>query len=151
MVDYDVFCVPCKSLIRAQNTRRYANIAYLNCFSSFPPILFYHEAIFNLETLQDNDWRYHLSCQSEFANRCPWEELDGRAWCWLLIDQPKFANQCPWDKLCGDGWSYLLRFQPQFADKCDWEKLKDLDGELWDELLSDQPQFADKRPSEQTK
>ena len=91
------------------------------------------------------DWCRLLQLRPDFADRCPWVELDGWDWSNLLQVQRQFTDKCDWKKLDGSNWSYLLRFQPQFADKCNWEKLKQLDNELWDELLDAQPQFADKR------
>ena len=90
-------------------------------------------------------WIEILSIFPQFADKCPWNKLNGRNWADLLAKQPQFADKCPWVKLDGGNWANLLREQPQFADKCPWEKL---DGRNWANLLREQPQFADKCPWE---
>ena len=113
--------------------------------------------------------RTQIEKHPQFADRCPWEELEGvdlakllgkypqfvdrcpgdmledrldiKDWVDLLVAQPQFAERCPWDGFDGENWSNLLGTQPQFADRCPWEKL---DGWNWTGLLVGQPQFADK-------
>ncbi|MBP5544029.1 MAG: hypothetical protein ILM98_08135 [Kiritimatiellae bacterium] len=70
-------------------------------------------------------------------------ETEGEAWSELLVEKPEFADRCPWETLDGGDWSKLLRARPQFSDKCDWEKL---DGKDWSLLLKKRPQFARFKP-----
>ena len=68
--------------------------------------------------------------------------LGGRCWSWLLAEQPlRFADKCPWEVLDGDAWADLLICQPQFADKCPLDKL---DGVDWVYLICEQPQFIER-------
>ena len=111
--------------------------------------LYEHERIrTHLPAVFDQDrefWTKLLSVQPQFADRCPWEILDGDDWMQLLSAQPQFADRCPWEKFDGGGWTVLLSERPQFADRCPWEKL---DGRNWAKLLCGQPQFADRCPWE---
>jgi len=74
----------------------------------------------------------------QFAEHCPWDEMNGDNWMYLLSEQPQYAEKCDWSKLKGENWAILLSWQPQFADKCDWKKLK---SNHWAILLYFQPQF----------
>lgn len=55
------------------------------------------------------EWAAILSCQPDFAPRCPFAKLDHEAWTELLLTQrDKFAAQCPWKTLTPDDWRALL-------------------------------------------
>ena len=88
-------------------------------------------------------WSNLVAARPEFADRCPWEKLDGGNWSLILRYRPQFADKCPWNQLNGFNWSELLALQPHFADKCDWSKLSWAD---WERLLKKQPQFANRKP-----
>ena len=52
---------------------------------------------FELSKLTPQDWETIVS-------RCS----HGYNWCDLLKLKPEFADRCPWDKLNGNDWRYLL-------------------------------------------
>lgn len=111
--------------------------------------------------------RYWCLCRGyiQFAEDCPWEELDGWDWYLLLSKQPQLSEYCDWNKLnkynwvslisasekpqflvrCpleiidGQGWAMILAKQPQLAEYCSWEKLSE---NQWRYLLLRQPQLA---------
>ena len=41
------------------------------------------------------DWSKLLQLKPEYADKCPWEKLDGTEWRWLLEKQPQFADKRP--------------------------------------------------------
>ena len=97
------------------------------------------------EKLNGFHWARLLGTQPQFVDRCPWEKLNGLHWARLLGTQPQFADRCPWEKLSAFCWVRLLGSQPQFAEHCPFDKLN---GYYWARLLAEQPQFADRCPWE---
>lgn len=122
----------------------------------------------HFENFTGHDWAILLTIRPQFADCCPWAELDGVDWADLLEKQPQFADRCsldglgdldlinllgrhpqfaercPWkrwnEEWNGGDWTMLLIVAPQFAKCCLWEKL---DGANWALLLSVRPEFAD--------
>ena len=94
------------------------------------------------------DWCRLLQLRPDFADRCPWEKLDGNNWCVLLRDQPQFGVHFPSKKLRANYLDLraLLEKQPQFAGKFDWGELHSRDiarllAEDWKTILDNHPFF----------
>ena len=91
-------------------------------------------------------WALRVAAFPErFADRCPWEKLNGENWTQILSFQPQFIDRCDWSCLTPSQQAKLLTAQPQFADKCDFSKF---DGRNWAALLSERPEFAEQCPFE---
>ena len=96
--------------------------------------------------LTPSGWELRVAAFPErFADRCPWDKLNGENWTQILSFQPQFIDRCDWSKLTPSQQASLLTAQPQFADKCDFSKF---DGKNWAALLSARPEFAAQCPFE---
>ena len=82
-----------------------------------------------------------LSFQPQFADKCNFSTFDGSNWADLLSKRPEFAEKCPFEIFDGNNWETLLSNQPEFAERCDWEKLT---GQNWSMLLHLYPEWAEK-------
>ena len=90
------------------------------------------------------EWALRVAAFPEkFADRCPWDKLNGENWTQILSFQPQFIDRCDWSCLTPSQQAKLLTAQPQFADKCDFSKF---DGSNWAALLSERPEFAEQCP-----
>ena len=69
-----------------------------------------------------------------------WSLTKGGEWAVLLCKRPEFADKCPWHELNGNNITKLLRKQPQFADKCDFSTMT---GANWVDLLCEQPDLRE--------